>query len=42
MHRGQLEMASDLLASAGETLKKIDVVVAEHPDLRYTGYVDDT
>ena len=41
VHRGQLKTARDLLAGAGATLKKIDAAVADHPDLRYTGYVDD-
>ena len=41
VHRRQLEPARDLLATTGTLVTQMIESTAEHPDLRYTGYVDD-
>ena len=41
VHRRQLEPARDLLATTGTLVAQMIESTAEHPDLRYTGYVDD-
>ena len=41
VHRGELETAKDLLATTRMLLDEIDEAIEEHPEFRYTGYVDD-
>ena len=40
VHRGEFESAQDLLATAGGMLSEITIAIADHPELRYTGYVE--
>lgn len=40
VHRGEFETAKDLLEKARGQLREIESLVAGHPDLRYSGYVD--
>ncbi len=41
VHRGEFENARDLAGKAQALLGQILEAVADYPDLRYTGYVDD-
>ena len=41
VHRGEFENARDLAGKAQSLLGQILEAVADYPDLRYTGYVDD-
>lgn len=40
VHRLEFELARDLLTEAKALLTQIELATANHPDLRYTGYVD--
>ena len=41
VHRGELEVTRELLATAGALLSEMVESTAEHPDLRFTGYMED-
>lgn len=41
VHRDELERARELLSATGALVRQMHGAVADHPDLRYTGYVDD-
>ena len=41
VHRGETAAAQAMLASTQASVQQIETAIAEHPDLRYTGYVDD-
>ncbi len=41
VHRRELEAAHGLLATSGGLLAKLEEALQEHPELRYTGYVED-
>jgi len=41
VHRGEMEAARELIATTGALFQQIEEAVADHPDLRYTGYVED-
>lgn len=40
VHRLEFELARDLLTEAKSLLTQIELATVDHPDLRYTGYVD--
>ena len=41
VHRREFREARELVAVAAAYLSELDTAVAEHPDIRYTGYVHD-
>lgn len=41
VHRGELEAARKLLAQARSLLQEVGVVLADHPDVYYAGFVHD-
>jgi translin len=41
VHRGETVAAEGMLAATRASVQAIDQAIAEQPDLRYTGYVDD-
>jgi translin len=40
VHRGEFETAQKLLSTAGGLLSEITAAIVDHPELRYTGYVE--
>lgn len=40
VHRGEFERALELTEKAGEALFRIQDLLADHPDVRYAGFVD--
>lgn len=40
VHRGEFDRAQELTGKAGETLARIGDLLADHPDVRYAGFVD--
>ena len=41
IHRGEFGTAQDLIANASELVKETESLLREHPDIYYTGYVQD-
>jgi translin len=41
LHRAQFDKAAELVAAAGTTLREVQAVLAEHPDVLHTGFVHD-
>ncbi|HPJ30756.1 MAG TPA: translin family protein [Methanothrix sp.] len=40
IHRGEFDRAMELTGKAGEVLARIGDLLADHPDVRYAGFVD--
>jgi len=40
VHRSEFDKAQDLTEKAGEALVRIQEILADHPDVRYAGFVD--
>lgn len=41
LHRGEIEAAENLMAEAASLLKASEAALADHPDIRYAGFVND-